>query len=201
MADPNASNQLFTGTSSSETIDKGAGDDTINGGGGNDILLGGQGNDSLNGGTGNDILYGGLGNDFLNGGAGNDTLIGGAGSDRFTFNSGQQFTQANAELVGLDTITDFVRGTDKIVLSKTTFTGIGSAVGNGFSQTGEFRVVQNSNALSNLLGSLGPVNIVYNLETGGLNYISDNPLSLRFTRFATIQGSPGLTASDFQIIA
>jgi hypothetical protein len=93
------------------------------------------------------------------------------------------------------------QGTDKIVLSKTTFTGIDSAVGNGFSQSGEFRVVQNTNALSNLLGSLGPVNIVYNLETGGLNYISDNPLSLRFTRIATIQGSPALTASDFQIIA
>nr|MDZ8040504.1 hypothetical protein [Nostoc sp. CreGUA01] len=201
VADPNAQNQLFTGTSSSETIDKGAGDDTLNGGGGNDILLGGQGNDRLNGDAGNDILYGGLGNDALNGGAGNDTLIGGAGSDRFTFNSGQQFTQANAELVGLDTITDFVRGTDKIVLSKTTFTGIDSAVGDGFSQSNEFRVVQNTNALSNLLGSLGAVNIVYNLETGGLNYISDNPLSLRFTRIATIQGNPPLNASDFQIVA
>ncbi|MFN6466012.1 MAG: calcium-binding protein [Nostoc sp. DedVER02] len=201
VADPNALGQLFTGTSSSETIDKGAGDDTLNGGGGNDILLGGQGNDRLNGDAGNDILYGGLGNDALNGGAGNDTLIGGAGSDRFIFNSGQQFTQANAELVGVDTITDFVRGTDKIVLSKTTFTGIDSAVGDGFSQSGEFRVVQNTNALSNLLGSLGAVNIVYNLETGGLNYISDNPLSLRFTRIATIQGNPPLNASDFQIIA
>ncbi|MEH2156147.1 calcium-binding protein, partial [Nostoc sp.] len=122
VADPNASNQLFTGTSSNETIDKGAGDDTVNGGGGNDILLGGQGNDNLNGDAGNDILYGSLGNDNLNGGAGDDTLIGGAGSDRFTFNSGQAFTSAG---VGLDTISDFVQGTDKIALSKSTFTDIG----------------------------------------------------------------------------
>ncbi|MGF1936678.1 MAG: calcium-binding protein [Nostoc sp. ChiQUE02] len=201
VTEPKAGNDLINGTSSNETFDGRAGNDTVNGGGGNDILLGAKGNDFLNGNAGNDILYGGLGNDALNGGAGNDTLIGGAGSDRFTFNSGQQFTQANAELVGLDTITDFVRGTDKIVLSKTTFTGIDSAVGDGFSQSGEFRVVQNTNALSNLLGSLGAVNIVYNLETGGLNYISDNPLSLRFTRIATIQGNPPLNASDFQIVA
>jgi hypothetical protein len=64
-----------------------------------------------------------------------------------------------------------------------------------------FRVVENSNALSDLLASLGPVNIVYNKETGGLNYISDSPVALRFTRIATIQGNPPLTASDFQIIA
>jgi Ca2+-binding RTX toxin-like protein len=164
-------------------------------------LIGGQGNDTLNGDAGTDILYGRVGNDALNGGAGNDTLIGGAGADGFIFNSGVQFRRAQAELVGLDTITDFVRGTDKIVLSKTTFTGINSAVGNGFSQSGEFRVVANEGVLRNLLQSLGQVNIVYNQETGGLNYISDNPLELRFNRFATIQGQPGLTASDFQIVA
>ncbi|MEG4027594.1 MULTISPECIES: hypothetical protein [unclassified Microcoleus] len=201
VTEPKAGNDLINGTSSNETFDGGAGNDTVNGGGGNDILLGALGNDFLNGNAGTDILYGGLGNDALNGGAGNDTLIGGAGPDRFIFNSGQQFTQANAELVGQDTITDFVRGTDKIVLSKTTFTGIDSAVGDGFSQSGEFRVVENTNALSDLLGSLGPVNIVYNKQTGGLNYISDSPAALRFTRIATIQGNPPLNASDFQIVA
>ncbi|MBD2512414.1 hypothetical protein H6G91_35260 [Nostoc muscorum FACHB-395] len=201
VTDSKAGSDTINGTNNSDILDGGAGNDTINGLGSNDILLGGQGNDAINGGAGSDILYGGLGSDNLNGGAGNDSLIGGAGSDRFIFNSGQQFTQANAELVGLDTISDFVQGTDKIVLSKTTFTGIDSVVGNGFNQTNEFRVVANQNALSNLLQNLGAVNIVYNLETGGLNYISDNPLSLNFTRIATIQGAPALTASDFQIIA
>ncbi|MBD2512416.1 hypothetical protein H6G91_35270 [Nostoc muscorum FACHB-395] len=201
VTDSKAGNDSINGTNNSDNLDGGAGNDTINGLGSNDILVGGQGNDNLNGGAGSDILYGGLGSDNLNGGAGNDSLIGGAGSDRFIFNSGQQFTQANAELVGLDTISDFVQGTDKIVLSKTTFTGIDSGVGDGFNQTNEFRVVANQNVLSNLLLNLGTVNIVYNLETGGLNYIADNPLSPNFTRIATIQGAPALTASDFQIIA
>ncbi|MHC5738897.1 calcium-binding protein [Nostoc sp.] len=202
VADPNASNQLFTGTSSSETIDKGAGDDTLNGGGGNDILLGGQGNDSLNGGAGNDILYGGLGNDFLNGGADNDTLIGGAGSDRFTFNSGQAFTSAG---VGLDTISDFVQGTDKIALSKSTFTDIGSAVGNGFSQSNEFDVVDNLNLVTDLFEGLGAANIIYNRQDRGLYYINDGLLTGIFgsltgpTQFATLQGNFTPTASDFVI--
>ena len=201
VTDSKAGNNTINGTDNSNTLDGGSGNDTINGLGSNDILIGGQGNDTINGGIGVDILYGGVGNDALNGGAGNDTLIGGDGDDRFIFNSGVQFRRAQAELVGLDTITDFVQGTDKIVLSKTTFTGIKSAVGNGFSLPGEFRVVANQGALSNLLQSLGPVNIVYNQETGGLNYISDNPLDLIFNRFATIQAQPGLTASDFQIVA
>ena len=200
VTEPKTGNDLINGTSSNETFDGGAGNDTVNANGGNDILLGGQGNEFLNGNAGNDILYGGLGNDAIDGGAGNDSLIGGAGSDRFIFNSGQPFTQANAQSVGVDTITDFWQGTDKIVLSKTTFTGIDSAVGNGFSQSAEFLVVENTTVLNSLLGSLGRANIVYNKETGGLNYISDSLVD-SFTRIATIQGRPTLTASDFQIIA
>jgi hypothetical protein len=198
-ADETSTNDLF-GSANTVTAPN-PGNNLINGTSSNDILIGAQGNDTLNGNAGTDIVYGGVGNDAINGGAGNDSLIGGAGADRFIFNSGVQFRRAQAELVGVDTITDFVRGTDKIVLSKTTFTGINSAVGNGFSQSGEFRVVANEGALRNLLQSLGSVNIVYNQETGGLNYISDNPLELRFNRFATIQGQPGLTMSDFQIVA
>ncbi|WP_189524970.1 calcium-binding protein [Nostoc sp. 'Peltigera membranacea cyanobiont' 232] len=203
VADPNSLGQLFTGTSSSETFDGGGGNDTINGGGGNDILLGGQGNDNLNGDAGNDILYGGLGNDNLNGGAGNDTLIGGAGSDRFTFNSGQAFTSSD---VGLDTITDFTSGTDKIVLSKSTFTSVGSAVGNGFSQTGEFDVVDNLNLVTDLFEGLGAANIIYNRQDRGLYYIPDGLVtglfgSLQPVQFATLQGDFTPNASDFQIIA
>ena len=200
VTDSKAGNNTINGTNNSNTLDGGSGDDTINGLGSNDILIGGIGNDNLNGGAGSDILYGGLGSDNLNGGAGNDTLIGGAQSDRFIFNSGQRFTQDNAEQVGLDTITDFVQGSDKIVLSKTTFTGIDSKVGDGFSEGVEFRVVENTSVLNNLLNSLGSVNIVYNKETGGLNYISDSLVG-SFTRIATIQGRPTLTASDFQITA
>jgi Ca2+-binding RTX toxin-like protein len=79
----------------------------------------GKGNASDNaifGGTGADKLSGEAGNDTLVGGAGNDALTGGAGADVFVLST------------GLDTISDFVTGTDRIQLS-------GSLVGNGDSTT------------------------------------------------------------------
>ncbi|WP_341532122.1 calcium-binding protein (plasmid) [Nostoc sp. UHCC 0302] len=198
VTDSKAGNDTINGTNNSDILDGGAGNDTINGLGSNDILIGGQGNDNLNGGAGSDILYGGLGSDNLNGGAGNDSLIGGAGSDRFIFNSGQAFTSAG---VGLDTVSDFVQGTDKIALSKSTFTGIGSAVGNGFSQNNEFDVVDNLNLVTDLFEGLGAANIIYNRQDRGLYYVDDglfggltNP-----TKFATLQGNFTPTASDFVI--
>ena len=68
--------------------------------------------DALFGDSGTDRLIGGAGNDTLNGGAGVDTLTGGAGNDRFQFNSPTD---------GLDTITDFLSGSDQIALSHTGF--------------------------------------------------------------------------------
>jgi Ca2+-binding RTX toxin-like protein len=86
----------------------GLGDDSINGLYGDDTLYGEQGNDILNGGYDNDILYGGAGNDILNGSAGDDTITGGLGNDIIIF----EYSQNN------DTVTDFVRGQDKIDLRK-----------------------------------------------------------------------------------
>jgi Ca2+-binding RTX toxin-like protein len=52
-------------------------------------------------------LIGGDGADLLDGGAGSDVLTGGAGADMFVLNS----------LVGTDTVTDFVSGTDHLLLN------------------------------------------------------------------------------------
>lgn len=84
------------------------------------VLLGkgnttGQGNDSDNhitGNAGNNTLSGGAGLDFLNGGKGNDILTGGADQDNFVFVKGN----------GVDTVTDFVHGSDYIDILK--FSGI-----------------------------------------------------------------------------
>jgi Ca2+-binding RTX toxin-like protein len=84
------------------------------------ILLGkgntsGQGNGSDNhitGNSGNNTLHGGAGLDFLNGGKGNDTLAGGADQDNFVFVKGD----------GVDTVTDFVHGSDYVDILK--FSGI-----------------------------------------------------------------------------
>jgi len=68
-------------------------------------------------------LSGGSGNDQLLGGLGNVTLTGGAGSDRFVFDALKGSTN-------VDKVTDFVSGTDKLVLDDDIFTALhGTAAG------------------------------------------------------------------------
>lgn len=88
------------------------GNDTLNGGSGNDYIRGDNGNDTLNGDAGNDIIRGGDGNDIINGGQGRDVLTGDRGADVFLYQSLEDSTYR-----GLDTITDFTQGVDKIDLS------------------------------------------------------------------------------------
>ncbi|WP_332824507.1 nidogen-like domain-containing protein [Ramlibacter sp.] len=105
----------------------------------NDRLTGSTGNNLLDGGSGADVLSGGGGHDTLVGGLGRDTLTGGAGADTFDFNLSRE---TGATALAADTITDFVRGTDKLDLSgidakagvagNQAFTFIG---GNAFSTT------------------------------------------------------------------
>jgi serralysin len=83
-------------------------DDTLNGNSGANTLAGLGGNDTINGGTGNDIIIGG---------GGHDTMTGGAGHDTFLFYQASDGPMAAATIHDLDTITDFVRGDDKIDLS------------------------------------------------------------------------------------
>lgn len=114
------------GTTGNDTFDAKGGNDTLYGWAGNDCLTGNTGHDTLYGGTGNDTLYGGADNDTLYGGsgadqlfgdAGNDILVGGFGADRLTGGGGADtFRFVSTRDTG-DTITDFVRGTDKIDLS------------------------------------------------------------------------------------
>ncbi|MCD6076315.1 MAG: Hemolysin-type calcium-binding region [Ramlibacter sp.] len=66
----------------------------------------------LDGAAGADVLNGGAGNDTLIGGTGKDALTGGGGADRFVF-ANATHSSGNA----VDSIADFLRGTDKIDLS------------------------------------------------------------------------------------
>ncbi|MES3022354.1 MAG: calcium-binding protein [Pseudomonadota bacterium] len=91
-----------TGGSGADTL---AGIENLNGTAYDDSLTGDAGSNVLMGGGGNDVLTGGLGADFLGGGA---------GADIFSF-----LSIADSGLVGAerDTISDFVKGLDKIDLS------------------------------------------------------------------------------------
>nr|MDZ8001586.1 Calx-beta domain-containing protein [Aulosira sp. DedVER01a] len=113
--------------------------ENIVGGSGSDHLIGNSLNNNLNGGSGNDVLTGRSGADTLIGGAGNDILSGGTESDRFRYSGGGAFTSSN---FGVDILTDFTSASDKLVLSKQTFTALTSVVGDGLSQASDFTTVE-----------------------------------------------------------
>ncbi|MDZ8260355.1 calcium-binding protein [Nostoc sp. ChiQUE01b] len=174
----------------------GAGNDFLDGSGTATPLraFGGEGNDILYGGAGNDLLYGDAGNDILRGGKGNDILTGGAGSDRFVFNSGFGYNSAD---LGVDKITDFSSYSDKIVLDKTTFTGLNNPY--------QITIVANDAAAATSYGlitySLGTGNLFFNqnltspgLGTGSLFANIDNDNN-QYT------APPLLSATNFEIVA
>jgi Ca2+-binding RTX toxin-like protein len=88
---------ILVGNDGADTVFGQAGDDTVRGGYGDDAVFGGAGADALTGGPGRDVLQGGRGG---------DALIGGAGADLFVFRDGD----------GMDTITDWTDGVDRIRL-------------------------------------------------------------------------------------
>jgi Ca2+-binding RTX toxin-like protein len=142
---------------------------------GDDVLFGQLGRDNLQGGEGNDTLYGGKDN---------DTLQGGNGADSFVFDT----ALASA---GIDTITDFVSGTDKIVLENAIFTTLGA----GALSAGAFEVGAAAASAS--------ARIVYNQTTGALFYDADGNGAGAAVQIAIIGVTathPTLTAGDFTVI-
>jgi Ca2+-binding RTX toxin-like protein len=205
-----------TSYSSNDTLRGGAGNDELFGGFGNDQLFGGDnddllygedGNDRLLGDRGNDTLYGGNsidlnndrdtlsggeGNDLLSGGRDNDLLTGGVGFDRFGFLGTTTF---NSEALGVDTIKDFVKAVDEIILDRTVFSKLTSQVGSSISQN-EFIAAAND-AVAATRNEL----IVYSKSTGNLFY-NENGGGIGFGeggQFAILHGKPDLIAEDIII--
>jgi len=155
---------------------------------GNDRLTGNSLNNTLTGGGGNDQLTGQNGNDRLIGGFGDDLLTGGNGSDNFIFNSSN---------LGIDAISDFTSGSDKIVLSKAIFTALQSIIGNGFSQPAEFASVADDD-----LVATSSAFIVYSNSSGSI-YYNQNGSAAGLgsgSEFANLLTVPTLIAADFALI-
>ena len=158
-------------------------------------LTGNSGANLLKGVNGNDTLLGGGGNDTLIGGLGNDRLVGEGGADQFLFGSGSAFKSSN---LGVDTLTDFTKNSDKIALSKVTFNALSSPLGT--LQSAEFIQI---NSLSNELSLVGSssAKIVYNVATGNLFYNPDGAITglSNGGQFAILSNRPSLAATDFTV--
>jgi len=167
--------------------------DVINAQGGNDTVSGLSGDDLLRGEAGNDTLLGGDGDDTLMGGAGNDTLTGGRGNDVCTFRSERPFVAAD---FGLDTITDFAVGSDRIALSRTSFTALTSAIAGPLSST-EFATVTSEAA-----AAISSAIFVYNTSNGVLSF-NPNTTDGGFGdggAIALLSNRPTLSATDFLVV-
>jgi Ca2+-binding RTX toxin-like protein len=107
--------EVVRGSNFGDILNGDANANTFFGHGGDDWLFGQGGNDSLNGGEGDDQIRGGAGSDVLSGNKGSDTLTGD--------DAGQFFADTFVLRIdpGVDTVTDFQVGLDKISL-----TGFGS---------------------------------------------------------------------------
>jgi hypothetical protein len=106
----NTAGATFSGGPGATTVTGSAQADVINTGIGADNILGGGGADVINGGAGADRITSGV--------DATDLLTGGSGVDTFVYTGGvaSLFVNSLAAAATVDTITDFVAGTDKIAL-------------------------------------------------------------------------------------
>jgi len=111
-------------------------------------------------------------------------LTGGAGADRFVFD-----TLLNAS-TNRDTITDFVVGTDKVVLSQSIFGGVSAVTADNFYKA--------SNATA---GADSADRIIYNTSNGYLYYDADGAGGSAAVAFATLSTRPStLSWTDFVVL-
>ncbi|MEA3193574.1 MAG: hypothetical protein QOD26_1907, partial [Betaproteobacteria bacterium] len=213
-------NDSLTGGAGNDTLDGGAGADTMNGQAGDDtyivgagdVLADSSGNDTVIAGTswalasgfenltlsgsaalngsGNsaaNIILGNSGNNVLRTREGNDTVTGGGGRDLFDFTTA-------ASATNVDTVTDFVSGTDELEFEDAAFTAIGAA---GVWAAGDARFWSAAGATS---GHDANDRLVYNSSTGALYYDADGSGAGAAVQVATLQGTPTVSATDITVI-
>ena len=135
----------------------------------------------ITGNSGANRLSGDAGNDTLEGGAGADRLTGGIGADTFVFNQSS----------GIDRITDFAKGTDKISLSKSVFSGLGDV---GTLTSEAFYA-----AAGAVTAHDGTDRVIYNKTTGALYYDADGQGGADAVQFAVLDKVPALAYTDVLI--
>jgi Ca2+-binding RTX toxin-like protein len=181
------------GISGPQTIRDGESDTIVNienlvGTSYSDVLIGDGGDNEIQGLEGDDLLKGGAGADSLFGGYGNDTLEGGSGADSFFFT----YAPASA---GIDRISDFVSGTDRIVLDNSKFT---SLLGVGQLSAAQFR-----SGAGVATAADADDYLIYNTTTGALYYDADGSGGSHLPiQIAVLHGEGAATLlhSDIEVI-
>jgi hypothetical protein len=130
-----------------------------------------------------DTLVGGAGADVITGDAGNDQLTGGAGPDKFRFG-------LLPEPSNIDRITDFVSGTDKLMLNAKTFNALGTEAGP--IKSDQFLQGADMTSATSLTARL-----VFNTSTSTLYYDVDGSSSAQSgVAIAVLTGVTSLSFSD-----
>ncbi len=137
----------------------------------------------LDGGAGNDTINGGGGNDTISGGTGLDRLSGGLGNDWFYFDT------APNSASNVDTITDFVAGSDSIRLAKAVFAAAGPV---GALSVNAF--------VAGTAATSAASRIIYDKATGNVWYDADGTGGGAAVKLAVIANKAALTAKDFGIV-
>jgi Ca2+-binding RTX toxin-like protein len=128
------------------------------------------------------VLVGNAANNGLGGGLGHDTLTGGAGADQFVFNTAPSVANA-------DTVTDFVAGTDHLVLDTAIFTAL-----NG---------LPNANQLVSAAGAVATsatTVLLFDTTTGLLSWDADGNGPGAALPITTLSGVAGLNISAFAYV-
>jgi cyclophilin family peptidyl-prolyl cis-trans isomerase len=143
--------------------------------------------DHLTGNADINILNGGAGNDTLSGGDGADVLIGGSGNDTFVFD-----TALNASS-NVDTVTDFVSGSDVFQLKLDIFTALQST--NGVLNANNFVAGAGAGAVA----TTAEQHIILDTTSGSLFYDADGVGGVAQVEFARLGGAHVAVATDFVI--
>lgn len=154
------------------------------------------------GNKGDNVLTGNSGANILNGKEGNDLLTGGEGEDVFLFDA-KLDAAAN-----IDTIADFVSGTDSLGLSKKLFAAYKKTGGDdkkkGKSKDGDDNDAGGDDLTLDFVVGTAALDetdhFIYDQATGNLYYDADGSGAGAAIQFATLTGAPALAATDLVIL-
>jgi Ca2+-binding RTX toxin-like protein len=149
-----------------------------------------KGIENITGSKYKDTLTGNSSANTLNGGLGKDTLTGGKGADKFVFDTA--LSSGN-----VDTITDFAKGSDKLVLDDDIFKAFAAKSSSQLASLLKPTVVDNVAKLSTTNGYL---TYVTGIDTLYYDSTGNGSGDIAFVKIE-LAGNTAPSASDFQVIA